>query len=1009
MINGNELKNLQVIKASAGSGKTYVLARTFIQHLLGRRIVTGGEVKYTLRHAANYQNHLLAITFTNKATAEMKSRIVAELHRLGKGKSEYQDYFNRLFVEPPEQIMEAAQRALSDILFNYTSFNVSTIDSFFQSIVRTFARELNAAYNYELQLDDGYATAIAVNDFLHDLGNNGREEKMVGRWVRDYIRNNVENDGEWNFFGRAGALASFAGNINREFYRARHDDIRAYLSDVGNTESRITRFNDKVRKAAAAHKAGYERFPSRLREFFAAISLTESQIKSSPVKLLLGMSDGEIAISSSSMNTLTSYALDTDAFTNKVVRKADAEKLPASLSLDFSQLIAGWVSHYHKWKFLEALAQNTWNLGLLDRIALHLEQYRHENNTLLMSDTGDLIATALASGNEFIYEHVGSWINHYLIDEFQDTSRKQYENFTPLLKGAIASGHQNLIIGDEKQSIYRFRNSDPSMLRDEVERDFDRTQLGGTPLSTNFRSQRAIVEFNNGFFALAVERLAAFSLNKLKKTYSHIAQQVHKDDAPGFVKIHFLSTKKNDSTDPALAKLSAKERSILTLPQYINEVRARGFAQRDIAILVDTGREGQLVIERILRHNATCDAGDKIGVVSSDSLKLASSTAVRLIVSMLESIESTSDNEAWVTVDDEADPALAKLFKTRLTEQRRHKIVNAFNKKLAVAPPEADAGRLLLECFEDDIAMGRDKTRVERMQLYHNSVTEVLPDADRQLTSLTAIVDHIIALYLGDATEHENMFILAFQDVVADFLAQTNGGSVREFLNFWATKGDSFTISSPETNDAVKVMTIHKSKGLQFPCVIIPFADWKLVDLRADALMWIDRQAWLSAAGGTPFEAIGAADASIVPPLIPVPATATSKVDEFVPYYMVETEDDLIDNFNKTYVAFTRAEEELHIFSRPPVTPSAAGTVPSVARLMRDCVTSVPGIRPEEPQAGDADEVWLLGEATRKVPPKEKSDDDVIIAEQRPMPPYRVGFLPEAVTVSLPPAPLQLP
>ncbi len=1003
----NELKNLQVIKASAGSGKTYNLARTYIQHLLGRRRVVNGTVKYELRHSRNYQNHLLAITFTNKATAEMKTRIVTELYKLGRGEGDYVDDFKELFVDSIDEVARAARVALGDILFNYTTFNVSTIDSFFQSIVRTFARELNTAYNYELQLDANYATAVAVNDFLLDLGGNGPEERLAGRWVREYIRHNVDNERDWNFFGKPRDLVAFAENINREFFREKEKDIAAYLKDVAGNDSPVSRFVDKLGRAAEAHKAGYAALPDRLRAFFVALGRGEDDIKAKSINDLMALPTGTVPGKPTS--TLRGYTVDT-ALTGKVLRKASTTGLPAHASLDFAKLMAEAIGHYDRWMALEAVRRNTWNLGLLDRIARHLEQYRHDNNTLLMADTADLIATTLKSGNEFIYEHVGAWINHYLIDEFQDTSRKQYDNFKPLLRGAIASGHQNLIIGDEKQAIYRFRNSDVAMLRDEIEKDFRPEDTGGKPLSTNYRSQRAIVEFNNRFFEAALGVFDTSRFAALKKTYAHIKQEISKDDVPGLVMIHFdYPGKKTDDDNDAPADV------LTALPAYINELRRRKFAQRDIAILVDRVAEGRKVISQILRHNDTCaDESEKINVVSSDSLALETSTAVKLIVSVLTSLEAARETAPPEDEDDvdDSDNTVPTSLNNRLAEQRRHKITNAFNKKLAVNGAD-NAGAQLRQCFEDDERQSDGMDARARLQSYYNSVAEVLPDADREQSSLVAIVDRIIDLYLGDATGTENAFIMAFQDLVVDFLSQSNGGTVREFLKYWNTKGRKLSISSPEGSDAVSVMTIHKSKGLQFPCVIVPLATWKLIDVRPDTLLWVTRDMWLNAAGqGVPLEGIGADDATIVPPLVPVPASAMERIPEFMPFFDSEKEKDLIDNLNKTYVAFTRPEEELHIFaSLPATTPAATGDGPkSAAQLLRAVATGVNGMRVEASIRvnGKKDEelptLLVMGESREKLPPKK--DKDKAAPAQSPMPPYRVGFLPDTVTVSLPPAPV---
>ncbi len=910
---------LNIIRASAGSGKTYTLARTYITNLIGVPVQddSGSEQRYKLRERYDYQNHILAITFTNKATNEMKQRIITQLYALSKGEGDYIDYFKSHFVyDSFEQVIEAARKSLCDILFHYGSFNVSTIDSFFQTILRNFARELDRDYNYELQLDEEYATQVAVHDFMLDLGGDNARQKAIDNWVKEYIINNISQNKTWDFFGNSENLEKFASNIYKEFFRDHHDEIVKYLEDIGNGKnlSRIAQFKKAVIRLQNFHDGQFKNSSTLYKAFFDSKGLPEESMKKNAV---LSIYRGEIdKVSDKSINTtLRSYALSETSLVDKILLKAYQRQVDLSDCSEFQKLVTATIHHWDMMQFYKSVHDNLWNLGLLGKIDEKLEQYRKDTNSILIADTNDLISRVLQCGATFIYEHAGTKFHNYMIDEFQDTSRKQYENFTPLLKESCDTGNSNLIIGDEKQSIYRFRNSDPSLLRDEVEVDFRRF-AHSSPLETNYRSLPSIVRFNNAVF----ERIINYFCHdesqypSLKKTYQNIKQQVNSEGDDGLVRFNFVTP------DGSASQL--REMIIKCLPSYINCLRSRGFEMSDIAILVNRNDEGNDIVEHILQYNEQLPSDDDprhINVVSSESLLLKNSPSVRLIISMLYFLEATQNLVLPAPQESDHEELINRFLDRRISLQKHYKVLHDFQSRMQNASLDVDPGEVLLECFDNEMS-NESKSSAEKVAIYSSVAQGVMPDKNNQLTSLANIVDNIISKYVlpkdgGKSSRSiENSFILAFVSLVHDFCKQRNGGTICEFLEYWESKKDKLAVSSPGNGDAINVMTIHKSKGLEFKCVIIPFADWQLI--KDDKLYWISREEWMGLNNsGKPIGENEIDDEEMLPPLIPASTTKVYNTSLFTTQIDAERERCLIDNINKLYVAFTRPVEELHVFA----------------------------------------------------------------------------------------------
>lgn len=987
-------RNLKVFKASAGSGKTYTLAKTYIEYLL---FDNQGKLR---KDPSRIHEHLLAITFTNKATKEMKTRIVRELCNLKQGGGDYMGDFVNDHKVTKTQVSDAAAKALTGILMGYTNFNVRTIDSFFQGVLRNFAHELDRDYDYEVQLDAEFATRQAVNAFLHDLGTASPTGKYGNeiKWIKDYLKQQIgqSTDGaDWNVFGgtnRTG-LQKMAKQINDDFYRLHASAMATYLQGTGTMGKPLfDEFNQLLTKLGnAAHILYCGGLPGSLKASSVGKGFNPAQVPTSPAKFAALLGDLQIksGLALNSMLAERPDDLKIDSLAGYGLSKIQAGncflKGPIQVTPQQAQAIYDMkmqvVNAYYLWQFFVKVQAKLWMVGMLGRISLKLDEFRRDNDVILLADTNEFISQVLESGVHFVYERVGTWLSNFMIDEFQDTNRSQYKNFVPLLNESLAGGNSNLIIGDVKQSIYRFRGSDPSILQSEVKNDFPR-DYKEKPLDTNHRSADQIVDFNNDFFKWLIDSFTAGGLlPKLKLTYADVKQEHNNKDelhpegkSAGLVRLHLYHSSLDDGSG-----VKARDHVLSILPRYILNLRDKhGFKLGDILVLINTHEEGDAVVKRILDWNAQ-NPGQRIGVVSEESLKLTNSPAVLLVVSVLRYIDATqyreADADAKLTEEEllrrkaQATPA-ELLHLKRLNDQLRYEVMHEFSKlskkQAAKARRELTAeelGTILHDCF-GHMAQLRRSSFGEQDKQYAQSIEQLLPDPVTEMVNLVGLVDKIIDYYSINSNQQETAFLIAFQDLVVEFCAQAaSGGTVREFLHYWDEKKDNLSIPSSDSDEAVRVMTIHKAKGLEAPCVIIPFANWKMKNIKSGEVRWVTKQQLASLASLTQvlpeFDLLAKHD-QCIPPILPLPVSELSKVAPLLgplgKFWDGEVEDEIIDNLNKTYVAFTRPQQQLHIFTqsstqnfKSSLTDAASSNLTSILVALAHNVKWVkPDEQPEE-------------------------------------------------------------
>ena len=711
---------IKILKASAGSGKTFALAQEYLSLLTER---------FAYRH-------ILAVTFTNKATAEMKSRIIRFLAESGDAKK---------------------QEALRDILHDYSAFSVSTIDKFFQQALKAFAREIGQVADYQIDLDKSALIHEAMDRILDSIT---RDNTDLLEWLQRSVSEDIRQ-------GRKVNPEKTLYSIGEQLM----------MEDDGGASDLKERF-DKKKLEALFDNCGdiIDSFASRVAAAAKELEVTRTN----------------------SIKQLAPF-LEEATYREKL-KLPGATLMKEAEGSRFCDLFTGEEYRWYRTAWL--LRDMAFSLGLAGEFFRSFEELLREKNVMVLDRSNTILRDIIAGSDApFVYEKMGVRYESFLLDEFQDTSNIQWENFRPLLRESEANNHQSLIVGDVKQSIYRFRDSDWTLLAEKVGQDFPSASIKSK--QENWRSLRTIVDFNNRFFKFAS------SLTGYAELYSDVEQEVRsKDGQKGFVRVSFCDKEDRDS---------------LVL-ESIEAAMAAGAGYGDIGILVRTNAEGSAVASCLM------DAG--IPVVSDESLLLKSSLFIRKLTGILFNHENPDD---------------------------------LINKYIA----EAES--------------------VEFPSEYH-SLTDLCEAILRQLERNSP-----------EEFKGETLYIQAFMDDLREW-TEANGNELRAYLRHW--NESSLSISSPSGTAAVRIITVHKSKGLEFPYVILPCLS--SIGFYKASLKWCPLET-----EGTPFipEAAGR---------YPVNLTKEAADTLFAPSLEEERKMQLVDNLNICYVAFTRAEKCLHIIANIP-------------------------------------------------------------------------------------------
>ena len=793
------VKPLVVYKASAGSGKTFTLAVEYI------KLLVSDPTAY---------RQTLAVTFTNKATAEMKQRILSQLYGIWRGLDDSKAYSDKVCYEldiTPQQASQRAGIALQLLLHNYSYFRVETIDSFFQSVMRNLARELDLTANLRIGLNDQQVEEQAVDQLIESL----TATDLLLQWLLKYIMDTIGEDRSWNIIGQ---IKQFGKTIFRDFYKQE----RNRLETVSNDKDFFDRYQRQLRQM---RDEASQRMHTIADTFFDTInaeglSPDDFANKSKGVcSIFLKIKEGK----DFNEDILTTAVLDARGDPSKWYTKTskNAQLIHTLVETKLNSLLSQAVDEQpRQWKIYQSATltlKHLSQLRLLGSIEAKVNELNKEANRFLLSDTQQLLHDLVkGSDSPFIFEKIGTQLEHIMIDEFQDTSTVQWQNFKALMEEAMSHEHTgNLIVGDVKQSIYRWRSGDWRLLAN-ITDQFDNAaqRIDIKPLDTNYRSSTNIIRFNNAFFTEAAK------MDEID-AYGDVEQKWPKGKADsGAVSIHLLP-----AADYRQATLSK-------VVEHIERLRAQGIAENQIAILVRTNALIPMVADYVMEQ---CPG---ISMVSDEAFRLDASPAVQVIIQAL-TLLVHPDNRI-------AEAFLAKTCSGRI-------------------------GGPLPEAFTEQ----RDS--LLRLPLYE--LTEQL----------------YVIFGLHTMTEQSG-YLCAFYDEVANCVSE-QAADIHAFLKEWDATISSKTIQCPQVN-GIRILSIHKSKGLEFGHVIIPFCDWRME--RSD-ILWCRPQE-------EPFNQL---------PLAPIDYSQKGMYGTIYEHdYNEEHQQNMVDNLNLLYVAFTRAIDSLCVIGK---------------------------------------------------------------------------------------------
>ena len=764
---------LKILKASAGSGKTYALALEYI------RLVVSSD-------KADAYRHVLAVTFTNKATEEMKSRILKELAVLAKDPETSPYYEELLKVADKDTLQRRASAQLSGILHDYSSFAVSTIDRFFQQTLRAFSREIGQYASYQVQLDRKALVDESVDRVLDSLT---EEDRTLLDWLTRGVKEDLES-------GRGLSLES-------------------RLQEVGESlqtlpEGQISFPRERLETLHKHCKQLQEAFPRRAEDAAKKVLQVLKDHGISPeesnrgfLKALYNYLDPEPR---SQVKDLTPAFRNNASDSAKWFAKSkDALRLELEGSLEgpLDAFCALFDQPYKEYRTARIIQGQLYSLGVADELRQAFVQIQKEKNVLSLEDSNTILH-GIIDGTEtpFIYEKLGVRFEDFLLDEFQDTSRIQWENFSPLLHNADASGFPSLVVGDVKQSIYRWRGSDWDLLGSRLQKEFGLPDKGVKALDQNFRTCRTIVDFNNRFFGFAAEQLdKALGGPVVSPLYADVAQKAcFKDSHPGWVEVRFT------------------EEQMEEILSTLRDLQEQGAQWGDVAILVRDNRSGADIAARLIQED--------IPVVSDDSLFVKTSVTVRRLVSQMSLCDKPDNPEK---------PSVAGFL----------------------------AGSLEVQIPE-----------------HFHSLTDLAEGLLRDLREADP-----------SRFQAEVPYIQSFMDYLQDWVA-TGGNNLGAFLRAWEDADPK--IASPRTESSVRIMTVHKAKGLEFPFVIFPFAE--------KVGLYKNTQKWCASGEDVFYVDLGTGSARTL----------------FEKDYLEESRLQAVDNINVFYVAMTRPKYGLKVIAAPP-------------------------------------------------------------------------------------------
>ena len=899
---------LLVYKASAGSGKTFTLTVQYIRQLI--------EDPYSYKR-------ILAVTFTNKATTEMKERILSQLYGIAtslKSSDGYLEEIMKTSTKSVDEIRKAADTALKNIIHDYSRFRIETIDSFFQSVMRNLARELELGANMTIELNNGDVLSDAVDSMIEKL------DRMSPTlyWLLEYIEERIADDKRWNV---SSEIKGFGRNIFDEAYIEKGVALREKLKDT----KFIPQYRKKLQEKRESILDTMKGFNEHFQEILNANGLTPTDLKNGARgigsyfnKIASGKLSNDVrnSIVEKCLESAENWATKNSPYKDTIISLANQVLMQILNDAESTRMSSNKVlnSCDMSLRYLN-------NLQLLMRIDSEVREQNLNHNRFLLSDTNALLHSIIREGDaSFVYEKIGTTIDTVMIDEFQDTSRMQWENFHLLLEESLAQKEGSMIVGDIKQSIYRWRNGDWKIL---AGLDKDRSfRLNSKTLDTNWRSEANIIAFNNDIFTSACkvlnERYKADEgedCTQLLDAYSDVRQKTSKDTKEGYIKLSFLKNCEEHPYTDTTMELLAEE---------VDSLVKKGVRVNDIAILVRKNKSIPAIADYF-------DKNTPYRVVSDEAFRLDASLAVCMLIDGLKYISEPTDRIACA------------------------RLAVAYQKE--ILKKDVDYNTVLLNSVEDYLPA---------------EFRLMLPEMS--LMPLYELLEKLFVIFRMDMIEDQDAYLCAFYDAVTEYM-QNNSSELTSFLTYWNETLYAKTIPSGEIS-GIRILSIHKSKGLEYHTVLLPFCDWKMENETFNHMLWCK---------------INEADADKEPfcelDLTPVNYSSAMAESYFSDSYREERLQLWVDNLNLLYVAFTRACKNLIVWCKD----EQKDTVSKLLRESIDCMKEIkmtcnmPEFDDEEEDKEENDEpiVYEYGEICISGEKKKSDSTNRLIA------------VPEAVNVKI--------
>ncbi len=791
----------------------------------------------------------------------MKSRILEYIQAISVGEHPLFEELQEHFGFTSDKLQQRAGEVLRNILHSYSRFSITTIDTFFNQVIRSFTREIGLHGGYEIELDTDLVLQKVVDDLMTEID----EDDQLKQWLIEFSRNRLQEGKSWEFRSEISKLARELFNEN---YQVRARDLkqldRATLATLRKwVDEQVKSFEKTL------HEIGREGINK-----YTAVGLSEGDFSygsGGPVGQFSKWFNGGDDLQKEpgkrvfeGMQDASKWSKKASPLRDQIISVTESELIPL-----MEKGVQFWQEGFTDYMTAHEVKRYLFTYGLLNDLAKRVDAYRQDNEVILISDLPVFLKDIIGdSETPYVFEKVGTRYRHFLIDEFQDTSGFQWDNFRPLIKNSLDSVEFNMVVGDVKQSIYRWRGGNADILLHQMADQVGNHFVNEQQLKSNFRSSRQVIDFNNNLFTTLpsivqshlerefgeVGEEMEFTLNKITQSFNEAHQGYpEKIKEGGFIRIQ-LEQEERDAEE------TWDDLAIAWTIDQVEKLQDQQVALKDIAILVRWNSDAAKLVNALLAKKQEEESKYKYDVVSSESMFLDNSVVVNFLLSVFKYLKNNKD-------------------KIALAE-----IVKAYEIDIKGATSSVDD-----VLNKSSIKIGLPKTFKNYLNMLVRLPLYELTEALIRIFELNKLTDQIA-------------YLQAFQDSVLEYVKKEKS-DINSFLIWWSETGYKRTVKLSEDLEAIKILTVHKSKGLQYKTVLMPFCNWNLdhETYSKDMILWVQDQE------KDPYNNL---------PAVPLKYNSKLENTHFRNYYFQEKIASHIDNLNLLYVAFTRAEEGLFVFCR---------------------------------------------------------------------------------------------